>query len=89
MVVEHVIMKITRQRNGKNFIEYNKRDVEVELAIKKRLQNFPVPNFVWDEYHLDQNINDCGIGVDVDFVQSAIKIDAESKAKNPRRIEKF
>ena len=65
----------------KNFIEYNKRDVEVELAIKKRLQNFPVPNFVWDEYHLDQNINDCGIGVDVDFVQSAIKIDAESKAK--------
>ena len=65
----------------KNFIEYNKRDVEVELAIKKRLQNFPVPDFVWDEYHLDQNINDCGIGVDVDFVQSAIKIDAESKAK--------
>ena len=65
----------------KNFIEYNKRDVEVELAIKKRLQNFPVPDFVWDEYHLDQHINDCGIGVDVDFVQSAIKIDAESKAK--------
>lgn len=65
----------------KNFIEYNKRDVEVELAIKKRLQNFPVPDFVWDEYHLDQNINDCGIGVDVDFVQSAIKIDSESKAK--------
>lgn len=65
----------------KNFIEYNKRDVEVELAIKKRLQNFPVPDFVWDEYHLDQNINDYGIGVDVDFVQSAIKIDAESKAK--------
>ena len=65
----------------KNFIEYNKRDVEVELAIKKRLQNFPVPDFVWDEYHLDQNINDYGIRVDVDFVQSAIKIDSESKAK--------
>ena len=45
------------------------------------MQNFPVPDFVWDEYHLDQNINDCGIGVDLDFVQSAIKIDAESKAK--------
>ena len=68
-------------KKWKNFIEYNKRDVEVELAIKKRLQNFPVPDFVWDEYHLDQNINDYGIGVDVDFVQSAIKIDAESKAK--------
>ena len=65
----------------KNFIEYNKRDVEVELAIKKRLQNFPVPAFMWDEYHQDQIINDCGIGVDVDFVQSAIKIDSESKAK--------
>lgn len=63
------------------FIEYNKRDVEVELAIKERLKNFPVPDFLWDEYYQDQIINDRGIGIDVDFVQSAIAIDKESKDK--------
>lgn len=63
------------------FIDYNRRDVEVELAIKERLKNFPVPDFVWDEYHQDQIINDRGIGIDVDFVKAAIKIDRESKAK--------
>ena len=63
------------------FIDYNRRDVEVELAIKERVKNFPVPSFVWDEYHQDQIINDRGIGIDIDFVKAAIKIDSESKAK--------
>ncbi|NQI35187.1 DNA polymerase [Streptococcus suis] len=63
------------------FIDYNRRDVEVELAIKERVKNFPVPDFMWDEYHQDQIINDRGIGIDVDFVKAAIKIDSESKAK--------
>lgn len=63
------------------FNDYNIRDVEVELAIKERLKNFPVPDFIWDEYHQDQIINDRGIGIDVDFVKAAIKIDGESKAK--------
>ncbi|MBO4111249.1 DNA polymerase [Streptococcus suis] len=63
------------------FINYNRRDVEVELTIKERLKNFPVPDFVWDEYLQDQIINDRGIGIDVDFVKAAIKIDAESKVK--------
>ncbi|RLU51773.1 hypothetical protein DIX90_08655 [Streptococcus iniae] len=63
------------------FIDYNRRDVEVELAIKERLKNFPVPDFVWEEYHQDQIINDRGIGIDLDFVNAAIKIDSESKAK--------
>ncbi|HEL0662984.1 TPA: DNA polymerase [Streptococcus equi subsp. zooepidemicus] len=63
------------------FIDYNKRDVEVELAIKEKLRNYPVPVFVWEEYHLDQIINDRGIGIDVDFVKGAITIDEESKAK--------
>ncbi|WP_105159344.1 DNA polymerase [Streptococcus suis] len=63
------------------FIDYNRRDVEVELAIKERLKNFPVPDFVWDEYLQDQIINDRGIGIDFDFVKAAIKIDAESKVK--------
>lgn len=63
------------------FIDYNRRDVEVELAIKERLKNFPVPDFVWDEYLQDQIINDRGICIDVDFVKAAIKIDSVSKAK--------
>ncbi|HEM4928408.1 TPA: hypothetical protein U1148_002032 [Streptococcus suis] len=63
------------------FIDYNKRDVEVELAIKERLKNFPIPDFVWDEYLQDQIINDRGIGIDIEFVKAAIKIDAKSKAK--------
>lgn len=63
------------------FIDYNRRDVEVELAIKERVKNFPVPSFVWNEYHQDQIINDRGIGIDIDFVKAAIKIDGESKAK--------
>ncbi|HEL2553661.1 TPA: DNA polymerase [Streptococcus suis] len=63
------------------FIDYNRRDVEVELAIKERLKNFPVPDFIWDEYHQDQIINDRGICIDVEFVKAAIKIDTESKAQ--------
>jgi DNA polymerase len=63
------------------FKAYNKRDVEVELAIKQRLSKFPVPDFVWDEYHLDQEINDRGIMLDMDVVNNAIAFDERSKTK--------
>ena len=62
------------------FKSYNKRDVEVELAIKEKLSKFPVPEFIWDEYHLDQEINDRGIGVDMQLVENAIDIDSKTKA---------
>lgn len=52
-----------------DFKAYNKRDVEVEMAIKQRLSKFPVPDFIWDEYHLDQEINDRGIMLDMDVVK--------------------
>lgn len=61
------------------FKKYNKRDVEVELAIKEKLAKFPVPDFVWDEYHLDQEINDRGILLDMHFVEQAITVDAQTK----------
>ncbi len=61
------------------FKEYNKRDVEVELAIKARLAKFPVLDFVWDEYHLDQEINDRGILIDTKLVEQAIAIDTKTK----------
>ena len=61
------------------FKQYNKRDVETELEIEKRLSRFEVPSFVWDEYHLDQTINDRGVLLDLEFVEEAIKLDAISR----------
>lgn len=63
------------------FKTYNKRDVEVEMAIKQRLSKFPVPDFAWDEYHLDQEINDRGIMLDMDIVKNAITFDEKSKSE--------
>ena len=57
------------------FKAYNKRDVEVEMAIQERLRKYPVPDFVWDEYHLDQEINDRGIKIDWCLVKGAMEVD--------------
>lgn len=65
----------------KAFKTYNKRDVEVELSIKQKLSKFPVPDFVWDEYHLDQEINDRGIMLDMDIVENAIAFDERYKSE--------
>ena len=53
------------------FKAYNLRDVETEMQIQQRLSKFPVPDFVWEEYRLDQEINDRGIGVDMELVSQA------------------
>lgn len=63
------------------FKAYNKRDVDVEMSVKQRLSKFPVPDFVWDEYHLDQEINDRGIMLDMDVVKNAIAFDEKSKSE--------
>ena len=51
----------------------------MEQALKKRLESYPVPTFLWDEYHLDQEINDRGILLDMGVVKNAILIDEKSK----------
>lgn len=61
------------------FKSYNKRDVEVEMSIQEKLSRFPVPDFLWQEFYLDQEINDHGIEIDSLFVESAIKLDLEVK----------
>lgn len=71
------------------FKVYNKRDVEVEMAIQSRLAKFPVPDFVWEEYHLDQEINDRGIALDMDFVKNAIAIDECSKSELFARLREI
>lgn len=69
------------EEKWQRFKAYNKRDVETEMQIQQRLINFPVPEDIWDEYHLDQEINDRGIKVDMDFVKKAIVIDEISHEK--------
>lgn len=61
------------------FKAYNKRDVEVEMAIQKALIRFPVPESVWEEYHLSEEINDRGILLDKEMVRQAIQLDALSR----------
>jgi len=63
----------------KQFKAYNLRDVETEMEIQRKLSRFPVTDAIWDEYHLDQEINDNGIGVDIQFVTNAVDFDNRSK----------
>ena len=62
------------------FKAYNARDVEVELAIQRRLKNFPMPDHEWQNYYLDQEINDRGIMLDMEFVREAIDLDNRSRS---------
>ncbi|ERL25335.1 hypothetical protein HMPREF1985_00397 [Mitsuokella sp. oral taxon 131 str. W9106] len=71
------------------FKAYNKRDVEVEMAIQKWLANFPVPEFVWDEYHIDQEINDRGVRIDMDLVKKAIEMDSRSRRELTEKIRRL
>jgi DNA polymerase len=61
------------------FKSYNKRDVEVEMTIQERLQKYPVPDQVWEEYHQDQEINDRGIAIDLELARQAVAMDAKSR----------
>ena len=71
------------------FKAYNLRDVETEMQIQKRLSNFPVPDAIWEEYHLDQEINDRGIGVDMELVRQAIAIDVRSRERLTAAMQKL
>jgi len=61
------------------FKAYNLRDVETEIGIQEKLSRFPVPEKIWDEYHVSEEINDRGIGVDMVLVKEAIEIDSKSR----------
>jgi len=63
------------------FKKYNIRDVETEMSIQEKLSKFPVPDSLWDEYHLDQEINDRGVALDMTLVQEAITIDGRSRSE--------
>ena len=61
------------------FKRYNLRDVETEMGIQQRLAKFPVPDQVWEEYHIDQEINDRGVRLDMELVHAAIDMDTRSR----------
>ncbi len=63
------------------FKKYNIRDVETEMSIQTRLAKFPVPDSVWDEYHIDQEINDRGVALDMELVRQAIQMDGRSRSE--------
>lgn len=70
-----------------SFKAYNLRDVETEMGIQQKLAGFPVPNEIWDEYHLNEEINDRGIGIDMVFVEGAIAMDDKSKKNLTETIQ--
>ena len=70
------------------FKKYNERDVQVEMQIQERLKNYPVPDPVWDEYCLDQEINDRGIMIDQEMVTQALRIDELSKTDLTVRLKR-
>ena len=71
------------------FKAYNKRDVEAELEIDRKLSRFPVPDFIWQEFYLDQEINDRGILVDMQLVDKAINLDAKAKEELTAEVQKL
>ena len=73
----------------KQFKAYNLRDVETEMGIQQKLSKFPVSDAIWDEYHLDQEINDRGIGVDMTLVTNAIAFDEISKNTLTKQMQKL
>lgn len=77
------------EEKWESFKAYNKRDVETEMGIQQRLHKFPVPDEVWKEYHLSEEINDRGIGVDTDFVNHAIARDRDSSNNLKHRLQEL
>ncbi|NDL68520.1 DNA polymerase [Anaerotalea alkaliphila] len=77
------------EEKWERFKDYNKRDVEAEIQIQQRLSKFPVPDEIWGEYHLDQEINDRGIKVDMDFVKQAIAMDEMSRIKLMNQMQEI
>lgn len=71
------------------FKKYNVRDVETEMSIQAKLSKFPVPDSVWDEYHIDQEINDRGVSLDMMLVQQAIDMDSRSRSELTAALKKI
>ncbi|MGG6831930.1 UNVERIFIED_CONTAM: DNA polymerase [Streptococcus canis] len=77
------------EEKWEQFKSYNKRDVEVEMGIKEKLSRFPVSRDTWDEFYLDQEINDRGIAIDPVLVESAIEIDSNVRENLMKKLSEI
>ena len=71
------------------FKAYNKRDVEAEMEIDRRLSKYPVPDFIWEEFYIDQKINDRGILIDLQLAQNAVALDEHIKTELSAEMQKL
>lgn len=71
------------------FKAYNLRDVETEMEIQEKLQGYPVPEDVWEQYHIDQEINDRGIAVDMTLVENAIAVDSQARSELTEKMQQL
>ncbi len=76
-------------KQWKKFKEYNRRDVEVEMKIQRYLSEIPVPEFIWNEFYIDQRVNDKGILVDTGFVAKAVELDKKVKDELLPRLKEL
>ena len=71
------------------FKEYCARDVEAMRQIYRRLQSFPVPDWERKVWCLDARINERGVLVDTELVQSAIAVDDAFKAEHTEEMRRL
>ena len=69
------------------FKKYNIRDVETEMSIQARLAKYSVPDSIWNEYHMDQEINDRGVALDMELVRQSIQMDGRSRSELTRAMK--
>src|SRR5690554_3996828 len=80
-------LPIHAEEKWDTFKSYNKRDVEAEMSIQQKLSKFVVPDSIWNEYHLDQEINDRGVALDMPLVKEAIAMDTRSRSELMHRMQ--
>jgi len=80
------------------FKKYCVRDTEVETKITERLSKFPLPDWLWEEFVRDQEMNDRGVLIDAELARQAVKADETvsekllgemrrlTKCKNPKSV---
>jgi prophage lambdaSa04, DNA polymerase len=56
------------------FVEYNRQDVVAEMAIMNKLKSVKVPEGEWEQWRMDIRMNERGIAIDTDLVDSSLWI---------------
>ncbi len=71
------------------FLEYCRRDVEVEQAIYYRLRRFPVTDFERKIWALDARINERGVLVDTELAEAAIAVDTDFREEHAAEMQRL